>query len=68
MASATQRALADRAIRAANLMEFCGGKIREEMKKQNIGPFDGKKTTVMLQADTLNAMLSHTLSPSGGVL
>jgi hypothetical protein len=65
MASATQHALAKRAIRAATLMEFWSNKIQEEMDKQNVKLFaHDANETVTLEAGLLSAMFERMLSLS----
>lgn len=54
MASATQRALANRAIQAAKLIELWNELFQKEMHKQNAQPYAG--ATVTFQADMLSNM------------
>jgi hypothetical protein len=61
MSSSTQRALSDRAVRAAALIEFWGGQIGNEMKAQNIDWINPGDTKLTLPANMVAAMLSHMI-------
>jgi hypothetical protein len=60
MAASTNRALAVRAVRAANFLEFWAKELRDEMKKQNI-EFDPDiyedGTTVMVSRKTVTNLI-----------
>jgi len=55
---ATLQALAERAGRAAKLMEIWSNDLSQELQKQNV-PMDGSGTTVILEANSVIAMVSH---------
>lgn len=59
MASQTEKALAQRAIGAANRMEELIQYIKQEMGRQNVSPFDDEGATVTLSADRVRAEFSH---------
>jgi hypothetical protein len=59
MASPTRQALADRAIRAANLIEFWWKKFETEMNTQSVSRAPGSNETVTLNAEELTAMFTQ---------
>ena len=61
MARQTDRALAERAVQAANLMQYLIERISEEMDKQNIKPSD-RASPVTLSANFLITRISDMQS------
>ena len=61
MASTTQRALANRAVQAANLMAYWSGQIEQEMAKQGLEARPRPSETVTLNAEKVARMLLRML-------
>jgi hypothetical protein len=67
MARQTQRALADRAVRAAELMEFWVDRILNDLHEQNENLDWFSDTTVKLRFQTIRAMMDNMRTLSADI-